>query len=208
MLLFQRIAGLRPGPLALPLAMLAALTLAAPNLPAARVDFTQVASAVSTHLHADIDLPMDEHEAADEPLELGGLASLDPVVALMPVDLARVTSQFGHRRDPFKRKRAFHAGIDFGAPKGTPIYAVADGKVILAGTQASYGKVVVVEHVGGYRTLYAHASQVLVRAGQRVGAGDTIAKVGSTGRSTGSHLHFEVHHSGMRVDPALYLAGL
>lgn len=148
----------------------------------------------------------EEHEDADEPLDLAQLAGLD--VKLMPIDFARVTSQFGHRTDPLKRTRTFHAGIDFGAPAGTPIHAVASGKVILAGHQATYGNVVVIEHRPGYRTLYAHASKLLVRAGQKVDAGDTIAKVGSTGRSTGAHLHFEVHHSGQRVDPGLYLAGL
>lgn len=202
----HRFTSLRPGA-CVPPAILMALSLTAMAMPAARADFTRVASTASTHVHAP-DLPMNEHTDADEPLELTQLARLDPIVTLMPVDLARVTSQFGHRSDPFRRKRAFHAGIDFGAPRGTPIYAVADGKVVLAGTRASYGKVVVVEHENGYRTLYAHASELLVRAGQKVGAGDTIAKVGSTGRSTGAHLHFEVHRSGERVDPAPYLAGL
>ena len=150
--------------------------------------------------------PVEEHEDADEPLDLGELAGLD--VKLMPIDFARVTSQFGHRTDPFKRTRTFHAGIDFGAPQGTPIHAVAGGKVILAEHKPAYGNVVVIEHRPGYRTLYAHASKLLVRAGQAVKAGDTIAKVGSTGRSTGAHLHFEVHHSGQRVDPSLYLVGL
>ncbi|WNL46634.1 M23 family metallopeptidase [Dyella sp. BiH032] len=148
----------------------------------------------------------EEHEDADEPLGLDQLAGLD--VKLMPIDFARVTSHFGHRTDPFKRTRKFHSGIDFGAPQGTAIHAVAGGKVILAGHQAAYGNVVVIEHRPGYRTLYAHASKLLVKAGQIVDAGAVIAKVGSTGRSTGAHLHFEVHHSGQRVDPRLYLVGL
>lgn len=150
----------------------------------------------------------EEHEDASEPLEIEGLGGLDPIVTLMPVDLAHITSQFGHRTDPFKRKRAFHAGIDFGAPKGTPVLAVADGVVVTSTTQRSYGKVVVIKHEHGYRTLYAHNSQLLVKAGQVIHAGDTIARVGSTGRSTGSHLHFEVHRSGERVDPSPYLVGL
>lgn len=150
----------------------------------------------------------DEHEDAQEPLEIEGLGGLDPIVSLMPVDLAHITSQFGHRKDPFKHKRAFHAGIDFGAPKGTPVRAVADGVVVTSTTQRSYGKVVVIKHEHGYRTLYAHNSQLLVKAGQAIHAGDTIARVGSTGRSTGSHLHFEVHRSGERVDPSPYLVGL
>jgi len=150
----------------------------------------------------------EEHEDAHEPLDIKGLSGLDPVVTMLPVDLAHVTSQFGHRRDPFKHRIAFHAGIDFGAPKGTPVYAVADGIVLTATNQRSYGKVVVIKHANGYRTLYAHNSQLLVKPGQTIHAGDRIAKVGSTGRSTGSHLHFEVHRSGERVDPSPYLAGL
>ena len=126
----------------------------------------------------------------------------------MPIDFARVTSHFGHRTDPFKRTRKFHSGIDFGAPHGTAIHAVAGGKVILAGHRAAYGNVVVIEHRPGYRTLYAHASKLLVKAGQVVDAGAVIAQVGSTGRSTGAHLHFEVNHSGQRVDPRLYLVGM
>lgn len=205
----HRFISLRPGPRTWLSAALAGLSLAAVAMPAARMDFTRVTSAVAMHMQMQVpDLPMDQHEPADQPLELAQLADLDPIVRLMPLDLARVTSQFGHRSDPFQRKRAFHGGIDFGAPQGTPVYAVADGKVILAGVRADYGKVVVVEHGDGHRTLYAHASELLVRAGQKVGAGDTIAKVGSTGRSTGAHLHFEVHRSGKRIDPAPYLAGL
>ncbi|WP_143109238.1 M23 family metallopeptidase [Dyella sp. OK004] len=150
----------------------------------------------------------DGHEDASEPLAIDGLGGLDPIVTLMPVDLAHITSQFGHRTDPFKQKRAFHAGIDFGAPRGTPVRAVADGVVVTSTTQRSYGKVVVIKHEHGYRTLYAHNSTLLVKAGQVIHAGDTIARVGSTGRSTGSHLHFEVHRSGERVDPSPYLVGL
>lgn len=163
------------------------------------------ATAVLAEAH-DPTAARGQHEDADEPIGLDQLAGLD--VKLMPIDFARVTSQFGHRTDPFKRTRTFHSGIDFGAPHGTEIHAVAGGKVILAGHQASYGNVVVIEHRPGYRTLYAHASKLLVRAGQTVDAGATIAKVGSTGRSTGAHLHFEVHHSGQRVDPGLYLVNL
>lgn len=177
-------------------AALAGLLLAASSLPGASLaaDFSRVASAVSS--------------AADPSVDLGQLASLDPAIELMPLDMAHITSRYGHRSDPFKHRDLFHGGIDFGAPKGTPIHAVGTGKVILAGVRRGYGNVVVIEHRPGYRTLYAHASKLLVHAGQRVGAGDTIAKVGTTGHSTGPHLHFEVQRSGQRVNPAPYLAGL
>jgi murein DD-endopeptidase MepM/ murein hydrolase activator NlpD len=123
-----------------------------------------------------------------------------------PIASARITSHFGHRHDPFGKGDVFHRGIDMAAPVGTPVQAVADGTVIRANTDRTYGKVVVIDHHNGYRTLYAHASALLVKAGQRVKVGQTIAKVGSTGRSTGAHLHFEIHRDGERVDPMPYLA--
>jgi murein DD-endopeptidase MepM/ murein hydrolase activator NlpD len=206
--LLQRLVHRLPARRLAPARALAVLLLLIPLTTAGRTPppiapLVPIAAAPAAGIH---DLPTGEHEDADEPLDFARLAGLD--VKLMPIDFARVTSQFGHRTDPINRSRSFHAGIDFGASHGTPIQAVASGKVILAGHQSAYGNVVVIEHRPGYRTLYAHASKLLVRAGQAVKAGDVIAKVGSTGRSTGAHLHFEVHHSGQRVDPNLYLVGL
>lgn len=124
----------------------------------------------------------------------------------MPIAYARITSHFGHRHDPFGKGDVFHRGIDMAAPVGTPVQAVADGTVIRANSDRHYGNVVVIDHHNGYHTLYAHNSKLLIKAGERVKVGQTIAKVGSTGRSTGPHLHFEIHRDGEHVDPTPYLA--
>jgi murein DD-endopeptidase MepM/ murein hydrolase activator NlpD len=97
-----------------------------------------------------------------------------------------------------------HQGIDFAAQSGAPIHATASGKVIHSGWEAGYGKSVVLEHDSGLQTRYAHCSKLLVKEGARVSQGDTIAKVGSTGHSTGPHLHFEVIVQGERKNPAWY----
>jgi len=124
-----------------------------------------------------------------------------------PVDESHaVTSSFGSRVDPFSRGRAFHSGVDYPAPPGSPIYASAGGKVIFADTRRQYGRTVEIDHGGGLVTRYAHASELLVEAGQIVMPGEKIAKVGSTGRSTGPHLHFEILKNGRFVDPEIYLA--
>ena len=117
----------------------------------------------------------------------------------------RITSQFGNRKDPITGKNAYHSGIDIGAPKGNSIIAAADGKVILAGWNGGYGNCVIIDHGNGITTLYGHASSLLVSKGQTVKAGTVIAKVGSTGRSTGNHLHFEVRKNGSPVDPMKYV---
>jgi murein DD-endopeptidase MepM/ murein hydrolase activator NlpD len=98
-----------------------------------------------------------------------------------------------------------HEGIDIGASSGTPIWAAAAGTVIWSGWRGGYGNCVVVDHGNGLATLYGHSSALLVPVGQRVSQGETIALVGSTGNSTGPHLHFEVRVNGSAVDPLLYL---
>jgi len=124
-----------------------------------------------------------------------------------PVINGRMTSRFGNRADPIIHgKIAFHSGIDFAAPIGTPVYASAGGKVIFAGSRTAYGNVVEIDHGAGIVTRYAHTSQVLVEKDQIVMPGDIIAKVGSTGRSTGAHLHFEILKDGKFVNPNVYLA--
>lgn len=118
-----------------------------------------------------------------------------------------VTSEFGLRRDPFTGKQTGHGGLDLAAAYGTPIRAVAAGTVILARYgHASYGNYIVIDHGGGICTLYAHCSALTATVGQTVAAGDQIAKVGSTGRSTGNHLHIEVRINGERVNPRTFLA--
>lgn len=111
-----------------------------------------------------------------------------------------ITSRFGWRR-----YRYHHNGIDVAAPAGTPIYAASDGVVEFAGWKGGYGRVVYVRHPDGVTSVYAHASQLLVRAGQRVTRGQAIARVGCTGACTGPHLHFEVHVDGRPVNPITYL---
>ena len=117
-----------------------------------------------------------------------------------------VTSEFGWRKDPFTGKGAGHTGIDLGMPKGTPIRAALTGTVYLVRyTTTGYGYHVMIDHGGGFVTLYAHCSKLLVAEGQQVQAGDIIAEVGSTGRSTGNHLHFEVRINGEKQNPRSYL---
>ncbi len=126
----------------------------------------------------------------------------------LPIAGAELTSGFGNRVDPFAHSHAFHAGLDFAAPIGTPIASAAGGVVAFAGFKRDYGWVVEIDHGNGLVTRYAHASELLVQPGQVVIPGDRIAIVGSTGRSTGPHLHFEVLRAGDHVDPKRYLAGL
>lgn len=116
-----------------------------------------------------------------------------------------VTSPFGPRTHPILGYVRMHTGVDFNAPYGQPIRAAAGGRVILAGTYGGYGTTIVIDHGGGTATLYAHQSSVAVGYGQQVAAGDTVGYVGSTGLSTGPHLHFEVRVDGVPVDPMQYL---
>jgi murein DD-endopeptidase MepM/ murein hydrolase activator NlpD len=126
----------------------------------------------------------------------------------LPLLGAELTSRFGNRDDPLTGRRAFHAGLDFAAAHGTPILAAAAGSVVFAGFRPDYGWTVEIEHGNGLRTRYAHASRLLVKVGALVMPGDTVAAVGSSGRSTGAHLHFEVLRNGEPNDPRRYLAGL
>jgi len=116
-----------------------------------------------------------------------------------------VTSGFGTRVDPFTHQARQHDGVDLAAPEGTPILAAADGVVVSAGPRGGYGNAVEVAHPDGTTSLYAHAREVTVHPGQRVRAGDELATVGSTGRSTGNHLHFELRRGGHAVDPRVIL---
>ncbi len=128
--------------------------------------------------------------------------------AIQPVsnqDLSRIASGFGHRIDPIYKTVKMHAGMDFTAPQGTPIYATAEGVVKLAGMSASgYGNHVIINHGYGYETLYGHMVRVKARRGQRVKRGEVIGYVGSTGKSTGPHCHYEVHKHGQKLDPVYF----
>lgn len=129
----------------------------------------------------------------------------DAVVAGAPVAHARMTSGFGYREDPFTGHRAFHAGIDFGAPEGTKVSSVAAGVVNWAGRHPEYGNMVEIRHGNGLVTRYAHNKTLLVKAGDVVKKGQVIALSGTTGRSTAPHVHFEVYKNGRVVDPASYI---
>ena len=117
----------------------------------------------------------------------------------------RISSYFAGRIDPITGKKSNHGGLDLAAPGGSPILAANSGTVIIAGYHYSYGNYVVIDHGGGVSTLYGHSSKLLVSRGQKVSRGQQIAKVGTTGRSTGNHLHFEVRINGQRVDPLPYI---
>jgi len=132
------------------------------------------------------------------PASRGLAATVAPVAG-------RITSAFGTRSDPFTAAPAEHDGLDVAAPEGTPIRAPAPGVVVRAGPRGGYGNAVEIDHGGGVVTLYGHASQLMVSPGEFVQAGQEIARVGSTGRSTGPHLHFEVRVGGRPVDPARVL---
>lgn len=117
-----------------------------------------------------------------------------------------IRSVFGPRRDPINGRPRFHKGIDIAAPKGTPIQSAAAGTVVFAGRNKGYGNMVLLEHADGRRTLYAHAEALFVQVGDRVAAGETIAAVGSTGHSTGPHVHFEIRVGDQAVNPLSALA--
>ena len=124
---------------------------------------------------------------------------------LAPIVDGWYSSNFGFRIDPFTGGKSFHEGIDFPANVGTPIVAAASGKVVYAGYHAEYGKIIEIDHGNGLLSRYAHASQISVNEGDLVVRGQRLGFVGSTGRSTGPHLHFEVRLNGVPQNPARFL---
>ena len=130
------------------------------------------------------------------------LAAIPAIQPISNKQLSRIASGFGFRIDPIYKTRKSHMGLDFAAPSGTPIYATADGIVKFSGFSPNgYGNHVVINHGFGYETLYGHMVRVGATQGQQVKRGQVIGYVGSTGKSTGPHLHYEVHKSGVQVDP-------
>ena len=133
---------------------------------------------------------------------------LAAIPAIQPVsnkDLTRIASGFGYRIDPVYKVTKFHAGLDFTAPQGTPIYATADGIVKEADYNAGgFGNHVIISHGYGYETLYGHMYRIKTKVGARISRGEVIGYVGSTGKSTGPHCHYEVHKDGEPVDPVYY----
>ncbi|MEM8750255.1 MAG: M23 family metallopeptidase [Pseudomonadota bacterium] len=122
-----------------------------------------------------------------------------------PTPGSSISSRYGTRRDPFTKRSAMHAGLDFRAKRGTPVYATGSGIVRKAGRNGGYGKLVEIDHGHGMTTRYAHLSRIKVKKGQRIKRGDIIGKVGSTGRSTGPHLHYEVRRKGRVLNPINYV---
>jgi murein DD-endopeptidase MepM/ murein hydrolase activator NlpD len=117
----------------------------------------------------------------------------------------RETSGFGYRSDPFNRRTAFHEGADLAAFTGAPIISTAPGKVIFAGVKGAYGRTVEIDHGSGFRTLYAHMNSINVKLGQEIAIGQKVGTMGSTGRSTGPHLHYEIYFRGKSYDPIKFL---
>lgn len=120
--------------------------------------------------------------------------------------IGRLSSAFGYRLDPFTRRLAMHEGLDISAPYGTPVVATARGTVRFAGYKNAYGNLVIIDHGDGVQTAYAHLSAMLVKRGDTVSRGAVIGKVGSTGRSTGNHLHYEVRVNNSPVNPMRYIS--
>ncbi|WP_338103869.1 M23 family metallopeptidase [Pseudopontixanthobacter vadosimaris] len=147
--------------------------------------------------------------ASWESLDNGGVQTVQPtavaVPSRMPVDGVRLSSDYGMRNHPVIGGRRAHKGVDLAGPTGTPIYATADGLVETAKNFSSYGLYVRIEHGARLETRYAHMSRLAVAAGERVKKGDIIGYIGSTGRSTGPHLHYEVRIDGEAVNPIPYM---
>ena len=133
------------------------------------------------------------------------------IPSIMPIkqsDLTRMASGFGYRTDPFNKSRKMHSGMDFTAPRNTPVYAASDGKIVRADSRSTgYGKHIRIDHGFGYVTLYAHLNKYNVKRGQNVKKGDVIGFVGSTGRSQAPHLHYEVQIDKKRVNPINFYLG-
>ena len=156
-------------------------------------------------LNKNVDVKGDQLSVL-EALLVEGSAQRKFLPTLPPVENINYTSNFGYRIDPFSGHQTFHEGVDFAAESGTAINAAASGKVIYADTHPAYGKSVEIDHGNGLVTRYAHGSELLVKEGDLVVRGQRIARVGSTGRSTGPHLHFEVRLNGVAQNPGRFLA--
>jgi len=128
----------------------------------------------------------------------------ESIPAIVPTKGDYIGSRFGIRTHPILKIRKMHAGIDFVANTGTPVYATGNGKVVFVGRNGGYGLEIRIDHGFGYRTLYAHLSKVLVKRGQKIKRGDLIAKSGNSGLSTGPHLHYEISHNGRKLNPSQF----
>ncbi|MGH6912094.1 MAG: M23 family metallopeptidase [Geminicoccales bacterium] len=154
----------------------------------------------------DVPLPLDPGviDEAHRLVALQRLARILPLYA--PLDAFEVTSTYGRRYDPFTRQRAFHPGLDLGGPRGSLALATAPGRVVRAGRFGDYGNMVEIDHGMGVTTRYGHLKSIRVRKGQEVTAHQAIGTIGTTGRSTGRHLHYEIRIDDVPYDPARFLA--
>lgn len=167
-------------------------------------------------VEGSLDNEFTELFASWESIDAGAVVSTDgnidivPQLAVsvpsrMPLNDSRLTSGYGDRNHPILRRRARHNGVDLAAPRGTPVYATADGIIEMAQWYSSYGNYVQIGHGGEMETRYAHLSSYTVQPGEQVRMGDLIGYVGSTGRSTGPHLHYEIRVAGAPVNPIPYM---
>lgn len=159
---------------------------------------------VLDELASRIDKREQQLEVLDD-LLLANKIKADTFVAGRPIKRGWMSSRYGKRTDPFNGRLAWHAGVDFAGKQGSDVIAVASGVVTWASNRYGYGKLVEINHGNGYKTRYAHGAKILVQVGDVVRKGDVIAEMGSSGRSTGPHVHFEVYKNGRTVDPAAYL---
>ena len=179
--------------------------------------YDSLARMTNTQLAADLQRKVDilekelyvQARSYDEIMELAKNQEvrMENIPAIQPVlnkNLKRMASGYGWRIDPVYHIRRFHEGMDFTAPVGTDIFATGNGTVVYSAWRQGYGETVEIDHGFGYKTRYAHCSKRLVRVGQKVKRGDVIAKVGNTGKSTGPHLHYEVHYQDRPIDPRNY----
>jgi murein DD-endopeptidase MepM/ murein hydrolase activator NlpD len=165
-------------------------------------------------LNKKLDLLKAEYEAQNKSFDQLLVLAKDKkdflarIPAIQPVankKLERIGSGFGYRQDPFYRTQRFHAGIDFTAPRGVEVYATADGVVAEVKSELwGYGQHIIINHKNGYTTLYAHLSKFKIKKGEKVKRGQLIGLVGSTGKSTAPHLHYEVHRNGTPINPAYF----
>ena len=176
-------------------------------------DIDSINKEINNYTAEDIDNILskieEEKKSLDEVLRKAGgkdkdLTSLPVIKPVADKYLNRVASGYGSRFHPILKVNKMHNGLDFAASTGTPIYATGDGTIKMAGFNSGYGNVVVIRHGNGYETLYAHMSRIKARNGGKVKRGDVIGYVGSTGLSTGPHLHYEIHKDGKPVDPVMY----
>lgn len=174
------------------------------------VDLTQKHSVMLRQMHNQVNQLEGATEAKKESLTdlLNDLERQKNIMAHTPTirpTEGYVSSTFGYRISPFTKKREFHKGLDIANRMGTPIVATADGVVMFAGSKGQLGNVIVIDHGHGIMTRFAHLEKALMKSGDRVKRGDLIAKMGSTGRSTGPHVHYEVHLNGVPVNPKKYI---